>query len=88
MFDQIRGTFMSTDSEQVMEINASVIPFSPKLDPRRAVNIPSDHSTTLKVFLNSGATICPGGPKYLLNMGLTKDNIVLSRKIIRTNIKR
>ena len=30
MFNQIRGTFMSIDSNQVTEINASVIPFLPE----------------------------------------------------------
>ena len=34
MFDQIKGTFMSTDGDQVTEINASVILFAPQLDPR------------------------------------------------------
>ena len=75
---------MSTDDDQVTEINASVIPFLPKLDPRRAMNIPCSHSTSLKVFPNSGVTICLGGPKHLINMDLTKNNLVPSRKIIRT----
>ena len=84
MFNEIRGTFMSTDGDQVMEINAFIILFSPKPDPRQVVNIPSSRSTTLKVFPDSGATICLGEPKHLFNKGLTKDNIVPSRKIIRT----
>ena len=84
MFDQIRGIFMPTNGDQVMEINISVIPFSPKLDPRWAANIPSSCSTTLKVFPTSGAAICLGGPKHLFTMGLTKDNLIPSRKIIQT----
>ena len=48
------------------------------------MNIPSNRSTTLKVFPDSGATICLGAPKHLLNMGFTKDNLVPSRKIIQT----
>ena len=84
MFDHIRGTFMSTDGDQVKEISASVIPFSPKPDPRQAMNIPSSHSTMLKVFPDSGAPICLRGPKHLIDMGLTKDNLVPSRKINRT----
>ena len=83
-FDQIRGTFMSTNGDQITEINASVIPFSPKLDPSRAVNIPRSRSTSLKVFPDIGATICLGRPKHLLCMGLTKNNLVPFRKIIRT----
>ena len=83
MFDQIRGTFMSTDGDQVTEMNASVILFSLKPDPRQAVNIPSNHRTTLMVFPDNCATICLRGPKYLLNMGLTKDHLVPSRKNIQ-----
>ena len=83
-FNQIRGSFMSTDGNQVMEINPSIISFSPKPDARWAVNIPSNRSTTLKVFPNSGTTFYLGGPKHQLNMGLTKDNLVPSRKIIWT----
>ena len=64
IFDQIKGTFMSTDGYQVMEINVYIIPFSPKPDLRQAVNIPCNCSATLKVFPNSGATICLGGPKH------------------------
>ena len=83
-FDQMRGTFMTADGNQLTEINALVTPFSPKPDPRRATNIPGSHSTTLKVFPDSGATICLGGPKHLINMGLTMNNLVPSKKIIRT----
>ena len=48
------------------------------------MNIPSNHNTTLKVFPDGDTTICLGGQKHLLNMGLTKDNLVPSRKIIQT----
>ena len=65
-FNQIRGTFMSTDSDQVMEISASIILFSAKPDPRWAMNIPSSHSTTLKVFPDSSVTICLGESKHLI----------------------
>ena len=64
MFDQIRG--MSTDGDQVTEINVSVILFSPKPDPRLAGNTPSSCSITLKVFPDSGATICLGGCQTLI----------------------
>ena len=83
-FDQIRGTFMSTDGDQVTEINASVIQFSPKTDTRRAMNIPSSRSTTLNVFSEGAATIFLEGPKHLINMSLTKNNLVPSGKIIWT----
>ena len=84
IFDQKKGTFVSTDGDQETEINASVIPSSPKPDPRRAANIPSSRGTTLKVFPDKCAVICLGEPKHLFTIGLTKDNLVPSRKIIRT----
>ena len=84
IFDQIRGTFISTDGDQVMEINVSIILFSPKPDPKQAVNILRNCSTTLKVFLDSGATIYLKGLKHFLNMDLTKDNLVPTKKIIQT----
>ena len=83
-FDQIRGRVMTTEGDPLTEINASVIPLSPKPDPRQAINIPSSRSTTLKVFLDSGATICLEGPKHLINMGLTENNLIQSRKIVQT----
>ena len=83
-FDQIRGTVITTEGDPLTEINASVIPFSPKTDPRQSNNIPNSHSTMLKVFPDSGATICLGGPKHLINMGLTKNNLIQSRKVVRT----
>ena len=60
-FDQIRGTVMTTEGDSLTEINASVIPFSPKPDPRQAINIPSSRSTMLKGFPDSGTAICLGG---------------------------
>lgn len=59
-----------------MEIDGSAIPFSPNLDCRQAKSIPGDHSSRFKVFPDSGATICLGGPRNLLKMGLTKNNLV------------
>ena len=75
---------MSTESNQVTEKSAFIIPFSPKPDPRQAMNIPSSPSTTLKVFPDSGATICLGEPKHLIIMGRAKNNLVPLKEIIRT----
>ena len=35
------------------------------------------------IFPDSGATICLGGPKHLEKMGLSLNNLIPSRKIVR-----
>ena len=75
---------MTTEGDPLTEINVSVIPFSPKPDPRQAINIPSSRRTTLKGFPDSGAAICLGGPRHSINMGFTENNLIQSRKIVRT----
>lgn len=37
----------------------------------------------MTIFPDSGATICFGGLKHLLNMGLTTNNLIPSRKVVR-----
>ena len=59
------------------------MPFSPKPDPRQARDIPRNCSTKLAIFPDSGATICLEGLKYLWNMGLSINNLIPSRKVIR-----
>ena len=70
--------------DQIKEIDAYVVPFSPKPDPRQARDIPRGHNTRMTIFPDSGATICLGGLKHLLNMGLTTNNLIPSRKVIRS----
>ena len=50
------GTYTSEDTNQIMEIDAYVIPFSVNPDSRQAKNIPSDHGTKMTIFPDSGAS--------------------------------
>ena len=66
-----------------MEIEAHVIPFLPKPDPRQTRDIPRNRSTKMAIFPDNGATICLGGLKHLRNMGLSTNNLIQSRKVVR-----
>ena len=81
-FKQATGTYRFKDTGQIREIDAYVVLVSSKLDPRQARDIPSGRSTRM-IFLDSGATICLGGLKHLLNIGLTTNNLIPSSKVIR-----
>ena len=50
IFNQTTGTYMAKDTGQIMEIEAYVIPFSPKPDPWQAKDIPRNHSTKMAIF--------------------------------------
>ena len=54
-----------------------------KQDPRQARDIPSGCSIRMMIFPNIGGTICLGGLKHLLNMGLTTNNLIPSRKVVQ-----
>ena len=81
-FNQATGTYISKDTGQIREIDTYIVPFSPKLDPRQARDIPSGRCARM-IFPGSGVTICLGELKHLLNMGLTTNNLIPSRKVIR-----
>ena len=49
-FNQATGTYTSKDTDQIKEIDAYIVPFSPKPDPREARDIPSGHSTRMTIF--------------------------------------
>ena len=70
MFDQIRGIFVSTNSDQVTEMNVSVILFSPKPDPRQAANILSSRNT--KGFSRQWCRHLLWGTKTLIYYGSHK----------------
>ena len=78
-FNQTTGTHTAKDTSQIMEIEAYVVPFSPKPDPRQARN----RSIKMAIFPDSGATICLRGLKHLRNMGLSTNNVIPSRKVVR-----
>ena len=83
IFYQMTGTYTAKDTSQIMEIEAYVVPFLPKPDPRQTRDIPRNRSTKIAIFLDSGATICFRGLKHLLNMGLSTNNLIPSRKVVQ-----
>ena len=52
-FKQTMGSYTSEDTNQIKEIDADVVSFSPKPDPRQAKDIPSNHSTKMTIFPKS-----------------------------------
>ena len=64
-FDQETGSYMSSNKNSFVEIEATLVSFSPRPDPRNPEDIPGNQSTRLKIFRDSGATIYLGGPKHL-----------------------
>ena len=84
-FDQHSGHYTATTvTDNVEEIDAVVIPFSPEPDPPLPDNIPSVSESVVRVFPNSGATICLGGLSHLNDMGFSTDNLIPSQKVVRT----
>ena len=82
-FDQETSSYISSNKNSVVEIEATLVPFSPRPDPRNPEDIPDNQSTRLKIFPDSGATICLAGPKHLYCMGLKESNLIPSKKVIR-----
>ena len=82
IFNQVTGTYISKDTGQIREIDAYSVPFLPKLYPRQARDIPIGCNTRMMIIPNSRATIYLGGLKHLLNMGLTMNNLIPSRKVV------
>ena len=78
-FDLETDSYISSNKDSVVEIEATLVPFS----PRNPEDISSNQRTRLKIFPDSGATICLGGPKYLYCMGLKESNLIPSKKVIR-----
>ena len=64
------------------EVEATLIPFSPCPDPRQAKDIPSSRPTKLRIYPDSGATICLGGTKHLRHMGISE------KKLLTTSVFR
>ena len=83
VFDSATGTYKPGNSG-LEEFEATLIPFSPCLDPRWIRDIPATHSTRLKINPDCGATIWLGGLTYLRQMGLSESNLVLSKKKVGT----
>ena len=82
-FNQETGSYISSNKNSVVEVEATLVPFSPRPDPRNPEYISGNQSTRLEIFPDSGATICLGGPKHLYCMGLKESNLIPSKKVIR-----
>ena len=83
-FDQHGGHYTATTVTDNVKIYAVVIPFSPEPDPRLPDNIRSVSESLVRVFPDSGATICLGGLSHLNDMGFSTDNLIPSQKVVRT----
>ena len=81
-FDQETGSYKSSNKNSVVKIEATLVPFPPRPDPRNPEDIPGNQSTWLKIFPDRGATICLGGSKHLHCMGLRESNLIPSKKVI------
>ena len=76
VFDPATNTYKPGNHISREEVEATLIPFSPCPDPRRAEDIPSFRPTKLRIYPDSGATICLGGTKHLRHMGISEKNLV------------
>ena len=78
-FDK-NGKISECYDRDIIEIDAIVRPFSTIPETRRACNIPDNAGTKLKIFPDSGASICLGGVKHLSSLGLSVNNLVPCKK--------
>ena len=81
-FDLETGSYMSSNKNGVVEIEATIDPFYPRPDPRNPEDIPGNQTTRLKIFPISEATISQGEPKHLYCMGLKESNLIRSKKLL------
>ena len=70
--------------EDMNEIDANLIQFSPSPESRSPHDIPTPRETVLRVFPDSGATICLRGPQHLKAVLFSHNNLIPSRKVVRT----
>ena len=84
VFDPATDTYKLSNNNDREEVEATLIPFSPYPDPRQTRDIPAACPTKIKIYPDSGATICLGGLKHLRQMGLTEKNLIPSKKKVRT----
>ena len=84
IFDPATNTYRPGNNSSREEVEATLIPFSPCPDPWQARDIPSSRPTKLRIYPDSGATICLGGTNPLRHMGISEKNLVHSSKKVRT----
>ena len=75
VFDPATNTYKPGNHISREEVEATLIPFSPCPDPRRAEDIPSFRPTKLRIYPDSGATICLGGIKHLRTHGNIREEL-------------
>ena len=84
-FNQDNGTYKQGPcGVDIVEICAQITPFSPNPEPRDSVNVPDCNvTTTMRIFPDSGASICLGGMKHLQQLGLKPQHLIPCNKIVR-----
>ena len=83
-FNQDNGTYKQGPcGVDVVEICAQITPFSSNPEPRDSVNVPDCNvTTTMRIFPDSGASICLGGMKHLQQLGLKPQHLIPCNKIV------
>ena len=84
IFDPATNTYRPGNNSSREEVEATLIPFFSCPDPRQARDILSSRPTKLRIYPDSGATICLGGTKHLRHMGISEKNLVPSSKKVPT----
>ena len=77
-------TYKQDNNNGHKEVAAILIPFSPYPDPRWARDFPTTHATRVKIYPDSGVTICLSRLKHLQHMGILERNLVPSQKKVHT----
>lgn len=80
IFDPATDACKSSNNNSCKEVEATLIPFSPCLDPRQTRDIPAVCPTRLRIYSDSDATIFLSELKHLQHMGLSVKNLVSSKK--------
>ena len=80
-----KGKLFENFEQDIVEIQTEVKPFAPIPETRNPKDIPIHYkASTLKVFPDSGASICLGGTKHMSLLGLNENNLVSCHKTITT----
>ena len=83
VFDPVTRTYKPGNSG-LEELEVTLIPFFPCPNPRRIRDIPAAHSTKLKIYPDSSATIFLGGFTHLQPVELSERNLIPLKKKVCT----
>ena len=75
----MEGKIINTTETDIVEIDAEVMPFLPQ---GVAISHKLFKRQKLKIFPDSGASICLGGLKHLSQLGVDKSNLIKCNKVI------